>query len=80
MHPRTKSNSLRHSPGSAAVVTALERRLNELEDLTTSQQREIRIQFERIAQRQAEWDVLWIRFIKARARHGKRRGNRPMDD
>ena len=39
------------------AVTALERRLSELENLATSQDRELRIQFERIAQLQAEWAV-----------------------
>ena len=45
-----------------AAVTALERRLSDLEELATSQDRELRIRFERIAQLQAEWDILRIRF------------------
>ena len=43
----------------------LERRVAELENLTTSQSRELQIQFERIAQLQADCDILRIRFIKA---------------
>ena len=39
----------------------LEQRIRQLEELTTSQSRELRIQFERIAQLQAELDILRIR-------------------
>jgi hypothetical protein len=46
-------------------VTALERRISELEQLATSQSRELRIQFERIAQLQAEWDIVRIHCIKS---------------
>jgi hypothetical protein len=66
MHPRTRSDPLpqpRENAGHA--VTALERRITELEQLATSQGRELRIQFERIAQLQAELDILRIRFIKS---------------
>ena len=66
MQPRTTSHSLRNprEEGGTAVTT-LERRIAELEQLADSQSRELRIQFERIAQMQAEWDVLRIRFIKS---------------
>ena len=64
MHPRTTSDPLRHArERSRTVATALERRISELEQLTTSQSRELSIQFERIAQLQAQWDILRIRFI-----------------
>jgi hypothetical protein len=66
MQPRTTSDPLRHSlEASWTAATALERRIVELEQLTDSQSRELRIQFERIAQMQAEWDVLRIRLIKS---------------
>ena len=57
---------LRSTPRSADTVTlqTLERRIAELENLTTSQGRELQIQFERIAQLQADCDILRIRFIK----------------
>ena len=42
--------------------SALEERLRQLEELTSSQSRELRIQFERIAQLQAELDILRIRL------------------
>jgi hypothetical protein len=66
MQPRTTSHSLRNlrEEGGTAVTT-LERRIAELEQLADSQSRELRIQFERIAQMQAEWDVLRIRLIKS---------------
>ena len=66
MQPRTPSNSLGHS-GEArrTAVTPLERRIAELEQLADSQSRELRIQFERIAQMQAEWDVLRIRLTRS---------------
>ena len=59
MHPHTPSDPLRHG---GTAVTALERRISELEQIATSQGRELRIWFERIVQLQAEWDSL-------RARH-----------
>ena len=63
MNRGTTSDPQRHSrENGRAAVTALESRLTELEKLATSQDRELRIQFERIAQLQAEWDVLRIRF------------------
>ena len=63
MHPRTTSDPLRHPREQGRTpVTALERRISELEQLATSQGHELRIQFERIAKLQAEWDVLRIRF------------------
>ena len=66
MQPRTPSNSLGHSrEAGRTAVTTLERRIAELELLAESQSRELRIQFERIAQMQAELDVLRIRFIKS---------------
>ena len=66
MQPRTPSNSLGHSgEAGRTAVTPLERRLAELEQLADSQSRELRIQFERIAQMQAEWDVLRIRLTKS---------------
>jgi hypothetical protein len=36
----------------------------ELENLATSQSRDLQIQFERIAQLQADCDILRVRFIK----------------
>ena len=56
----------RSTPRSAdtATLRTLERRIAELENLTTSQSRELQIQFERIAQLQADCDILRIRFIK----------------
>ena len=45
------------------TLKTLERRIAELENLTTSQGRELQIQFERIAQLQAHCDLLRIRFI-----------------
>lgn len=56
----------RSKPRSAdtATIKTLERRVAELEHLTTSQSRELQIQFERIAQLQADCDILRIRFIK----------------
>jgi len=42
----------------------LERRVAELENLATSQSRELHIQFERSAQLRAVCDILRIRFIK----------------
>ena len=66
MHPRITSDPLRHHrEHGGTAVTALERRISELEELASSQGHELRIQFERIAQLQAEWDILRIRFIKA---------------
>ena len=58
------SRSTARSAGTATLRT-LERRVAELENLATSQSRELQIQFERIAQLQAECDILRIRFIKA---------------
>ena len=66
MTARATANSLRQSVDTRVPeVQTLERRVNELEQLATSQRRELAIQFERIAQLQAEWDILRIRFIKA---------------
>jgi hypothetical protein len=42
----------------------LERRVAELESLANSQSRELQVQFKRIAQLQADCDILRIRFIK----------------
>ena len=61
MNRRTRWNSHRPLENSRAAVTALECRLSELEQLATSQARELTIQFERITQLQAEWDILRIR-------------------
>lgn len=44
------------------TLRALERRISQLERLTRAQSHELTIQFERIAQLQAECDVLRIRF------------------
>jgi hypothetical protein len=66
MDPCTMSNASRRSGDRrGGLVTILERRIRELEQLTTSQSRELEIQFERIAQLQAEWDILRHRFIKS---------------
>jgi hypothetical protein len=60
------TNRLRYPPGNADVaVTSLEKRLSELEQLADAQSRELRIQFERIAQLQAEWDILRLRSSKS---------------
>jgi len=48
----------------AAILRTLERRIAELESLAASQSRELKVQFERIAQLQADCDILRIRFIK----------------
>ena len=62
-HVQPISRSKPRSADSATVRT-LERRVEELENLATSNSRELRIQFERIAQLQADCDILRIRFIK----------------
>jgi len=60
------TNRFRRPPGDVDVtVTALEKRLGELEQLAKAQSRELRIQFERIAQLQAEWDIVRIRSSKS---------------
>jgi hypothetical protein len=46
------------------MLSTLERRIDELEHIASSQAHELKIQFERIAQLQAECDVLRIRFNK----------------
>ena len=56
---QAKEHSLQSS--TPATLAALERRMNELEHLVGSQRHELRIQFERIAQLQADCDVLRIR-------------------
>jgi len=48
----------------AAILRTLERRIAELESLAASQSRELKVQFERIAQLQADCDILRVRFIK----------------
>jgi hypothetical protein len=60
---QTDSKSELGSPRDAHLA-ALERRVIELERLTDSQSHDLRIQFERIAQLQAECDILRIRFVK----------------
>lgn len=66
MQPSPAPDPLRHSrETSRTALRALERRIAELEQLADSQSRELRIQFYQIAQMQAEWDVLRIRFIKS---------------
>lgn len=60
-------------------VTALERRISELEQLATSQDPELRIQFERIAQLPAEWNILRFRFTRSSVSHIDRRYHRLMD-
>lgn len=52
---------LRGSVTDGMADRTLEKRIRQLEELTTSQSRELRIQFERIAQLQAELDILRIR-------------------
>jgi hypothetical protein len=51
-------------PADTATLRTLERRIAELENLATSQSRDLQIQFERIAQLQADCDILRVRFIK----------------
>jgi hypothetical protein len=59
------TNTFQHARGDAEVaVRSLERRISELEQLANSQSRELRIQFERIAQLQAEWDIVRLRSSK----------------
>jgi hypothetical protein len=53
------------SDDAQAAVMSLEKRIRKLEQLANSQSRELRIQFERIAQLQAEWDILRIRTTKS---------------
>ena len=48
----------------AAILRTLERRIAELERLAASQSRELKVQFERIAQLQADCDILRVRSIK----------------
>jgi hypothetical protein len=43
------------------AISSLEHRITQLERLASAQSRELRIQFERIAQLQAECDILRIR-------------------
>jgi hypothetical protein len=63
MHARTTSEPPRHSRKTSLTgVTSLERRISELEQLASLQSRELKIQFERIAQMQAEWDIIRIRM------------------
>ena len=57
------SRNVGQDRGTAAE--SLDRRIRELEQLTSSQSRELQVQFERIAQLQAEWDILRIRFMKS---------------
>jgi len=57
-------STLPRRSSSGQAVRALERRISELEEIANSQTRELRIQFERIAQLQADCDILRIRFIK----------------
>ena len=60
------TNGFRRPPGDVDVaVTSREKRQSELEQLADAQSRELRIQFERIAQLQAEWDVVRIRSGKS---------------
>jgi hypothetical protein len=59
------TNRFRRPPGDIDVaVTSLEKRLSEHGQLADAQSHELRIQFERIAQLQAEWDVVRIRSGK----------------
>ena len=48
----------------AAALNVVQRRVAELESPASAQSRELAIQFERIAQLQADFDILRIRFIK----------------
>ena len=66
MQPRTPSDPLGDSRDTGGPEgTALEQRMAEPGQLPDSQRRELRIQFERVAQMEAEWDVLRIRLIKS---------------
>ena len=66
MHARTAPDPARHSRKTNLTGgLSLERRIAELEQLADSQSRELKTQFERIAQMQAEWDILRIRFGKS---------------
>jgi len=60
---RQVSRSTSRSADTATLRT-LEGRILELESLAASQSRELRVQFERIAQLQADCDILRVRFIK----------------
>jgi hypothetical protein len=63
---RQLTRERRQSRRTAASTTlnALARRIDELEHVASSQGRELRIQFERLAQLQAEYDILRIRSGK----------------
>ena len=66
MPPRNSSQALRRSGQNRGTkVASLERRISELEQLANSQHSELRIQFERIAQLQADWDILRMRLTKS---------------
>ena len=60
---RQVSRSTSRSADTATLRT-LEGRIAELESLAASQSRELRVQFERIAQLQADCDILRVRSIK----------------
>ena len=62
MGPGAMTNRFRRPPGDVDVADrSLERRISELEQVANAQRRQLRIKFERIAQLQAEWDVVPIR-------------------
>jgi hypothetical protein len=63
---RSRITSDQHHVNGRTAAAALERRIRELEQLATAQSRELRIQLERIAQLQAEWDILRSRLSKSR--------------
>ena len=58
---RTNSASATR-PAAARALRALEYRVDQLEQLTSSQDRALRTQFERIAQLQADCDIVRIRL------------------
>ena len=66
MPTRNSSPPLRRSRENGGTgVASVEHRISELEQLASSQNGERRIQFERIGQMQADWDMLRPRLIKS---------------
>jgi hypothetical protein len=67
MHSPTTTDPLRHSHenGGTTVtgIRAPDQRAQATHDLAESRAQDF--QFQRIAQLQAEWDILWARFINS---------------
>ena len=65
MDIRPTSHQSSRGSQSGMAIRSLEHRITQLEHLASAQSRELRIQFERIAQLQAECDILRIRRPRA---------------